>query len=221
MTTILIVEDEQRIAQLPREGAAGRGVSHPVRRRTAARALRSRSPGQARPGAARRRPARAGRLRGAARACARTDTTTPVIMLTARTSGADTVAGLTGGADDYVPKPFKFDELLARIRLRLRRAGAPGDACSRSTGSRSTCTARRATVGGRRIELSSREFALAEELLRHPDRGAQPRAPAREGVGPRLRPRLERGRRLCALSARRSSAPIASRRCAAQGYRLV
>ena len=47
----------------------------------------------------------------------------PVIMLTARTSVSDTVAGLDGGANDYMPKPFRFDELLARIRLRLRDAG--------------------------------------------------------------------------------------------------
>nr|MDQ2699422.1 response regulator [Actinomycetota bacterium] len=50
----------------------------------------------------------------------------PVIMLTARSSGADTVAGLEGGANDYMPKPFRFDELLARIRLRIsERPSAP------------------------------------------------------------------------------------------------
>src|SRR5690625_5497870 len=51
--------------------------------------------------------------------------TLPVIILTARTSVDDTVAGLAGGADDYMPKPFRFQELLARIRLRLR-AGETG-----------------------------------------------------------------------------------------------
>jgi DNA-binding response OmpR family regulator len=100
------------------------------------------------------------------RAFRETDATTPVIMLTARTSGADTVAGLTGGADDYVPKPFKFDELLARIRLRLRRAAA--SVLSYEDIALDLHT-RQMTVGSRRVELSAREFALAEQFLRHPD----------------------------------------------------
>jgi DNA-binding response OmpR family regulator len=102
------------------------------------------------------------------RAFRETDGSTPVIMLTARTSGTDTVAGLTGGADDYVPKPFKFDELLARIRLRLRRAGAQASVLSHEDISLDL-HARRVSVGARWIELSAREFALAEEFLRHPD----------------------------------------------------
>jgi DNA-binding response OmpR family regulator len=52
-----------------------------------------------------------------------TDVGLPVIMLTARSGLDDTVAGLEGGANDYIPKPFRFDELLARVRLRLREAG--------------------------------------------------------------------------------------------------
>lgn len=96
------------------------------------------------------------------------DSSTPVIMLTARTSGTDTVAGLTGGADDYVPKPFKFDELLARIRLRLRRAGAQASVLSHDDISLDL-HGRRVSVGSRWVELSAREFALAEEFLRHPD----------------------------------------------------
>jgi DNA-binding response OmpR family regulator len=102
------------------------------------------------------------------RAFRETDGSTPVIMLTARTSGTDTVAGLTGGADDYVPKPFKFDELLARIRLRLRRAGAHASVLSHDDISLDL-HAHRVSVGARWIELSAREFALAEEFLRHPD----------------------------------------------------
>ena len=97
------------------------------------------------------------------------DTTLPVIMLTARTSLGDTVAGLDSGANDYMPKPFKFDELLARIRVRLRDAGQTS-ASSLSVGTVSLdLHTRRATVGETQVDLSAREFALAEEFLRHPD----------------------------------------------------
>ena len=95
--------------------------------------------------------------------------TLPVIMLTARTSVEDTVAGLEGGANDYIPKPFRFDELLARVRLRLRDATAQVT----TTLSRGDLTldalTRRATVNGVVIDLSAREFSLAEEFLSHPD----------------------------------------------------
>ncbi len=97
------------------------------------------------------------------------NTSLPVIMLTARTSTADTVTGLDGGASDYMPKPFKFDELLARIRLRLRDVGQLA-ATSLSRGSIALdLLTRRATVDGRTVDLSAREFALAEEFLTHPD----------------------------------------------------
>ncbi|TBN57055.1 response regulator transcription factor [Glaciihabitans arcticus] len=97
------------------------------------------------------------------------DTTIPVIMLTARTSLGDTVAGLDGGANDYIPKPFKFDELLARVRVRLRDAGQ-GASTTLSHGRVSLdLHTRRATIGDRQVDLSAREFALAEEFLRHPE----------------------------------------------------
>ena len=93
----------------------------------------------------------------------------PVIVLTARDSRADTVAGLEGGANDYMAKPFGFDELLARIRLRLRDAShLAGDTLTHDGLSLDTRT-RRATVDGRQVDLSAREFGLAEEFLRHPD----------------------------------------------------
>ncbi len=92
----------------------------------------------------------------------------PVIMLTARTSVTDTVAGLEGGADDYIGKPFRFEELLARVRLRLRTA-APGEASVLTAGDMSLdLRTRRATVSGREVDLSAREFALAEMFFRHP-----------------------------------------------------
>jgi DNA-binding response OmpR family regulator len=89
----------------------------------------------------------------------------PVIMLTARTSVGDVVAGLDGGANDYISKPFRFDELLARIRLRLRDAGQSAPVGTLSLDLRT----RRASVEGNTVDLSAREFALAEEFLRHPD----------------------------------------------------
>jgi DNA-binding response OmpR family regulator len=95
--------------------------------------------------------------------------TLPVIMLTARTGVEDTVAGLEGGANDYIAKPFRFDELLARVRLRLRDATTQVT----TTLSRGDLTldalTRRATVGQVEVDLSAREFALAEEFLTHPD----------------------------------------------------
>jgi DNA-binding response OmpR family regulator len=97
------------------------------------------------------------------------NTTLPIIMLTARTLVTDTVAGLDGGANDYIPKPFKFDELLARIRLRLRDAGQLSETTLRRGGLELDLRTRRATVGDTTVELSAREFALAEEFLRHPD----------------------------------------------------
>jgi DNA-binding response OmpR family regulator len=99
----------------------------------------------------------------------------PVIALTARDSVSDTVRGLEGGADDYMPKPFRFDELLARVRLRLRdkadssSAGAVGDQrYLQHRGVRLDLHRREATRDGGTVELSAREFALAEMFLRHP-----------------------------------------------------
>lgn len=94
----------------------------------------------------------------------------PVVMLTARSSTRDTVTGLDAGANDYVPKPFTFEELLARVRSRLRES-VPQAGVSISHGDVVLdILARRATVGGREIDLSAREFSLAEQFLRNPGR---------------------------------------------------
>ena len=101
----------------------------------------------------------------------------PVIILTARDSVEETVAGLDGGADDYVTKPFRFEELLARIRLRLRDGGGAEPAVLRAGPVSLDLRSRRASVhdpaasngdGTRVVELTAREFALAEVFLRHP-----------------------------------------------------
>jgi DNA-binding response OmpR family regulator len=95
----------------------------------------------------------------------------PVIVLTARDSGTDTVRGLEGGADDYMPKPFRFAELLARIRLRLRtRSDSPADheTVLEHGAVLLDLHTRQVSVNGKVTDLSAREFALAEMFLRHP-----------------------------------------------------
>ena len=93
----------------------------------------------------------------------------PVIILTARNDTADTVAGLEGGADDYVRKPFAFDEVLARVRLRLRTESRPEPTVLRAGDLSLDLRTRRAQSGDVVVELTTREFALAEVFLRHPD----------------------------------------------------
>ncbi|MBK5223700.1 MAG: response regulator transcription factor [Acidimicrobiia bacterium] len=91
----------------------------------------------------------------------------PVIILTARAGVDDTVAGLEGGADDYVAKPFRFEELLARIRVRLRDAGSDEVTVLQSGDLSLDVRTRRALVDDRAVELTAREFALLETLMRH------------------------------------------------------
>jgi len=92
----------------------------------------------------------------------------PVIVLTARDSVHDTVAGLEGGADDYMPKPFRFEELLARVRLRLVTERGAESTVLTHDGLQLDLRTRRAHVDGRTVDLSAREFALIETFLRHP-----------------------------------------------------
>lgn len=95
---------------------------------------------------------------------------TPVIVLTARDSVSTTVSALEGGADDYMSKPFRFAELLARVKVRLRTGGVvatPGGDALVAGPLRLDLRTRRASVEGRDVELSSREFRLAEYLARN------------------------------------------------------
>jgi two-component system, OmpR family, copper resistance phosphate regulon response regulator CusR len=94
---------------------------------------------------------------------------TPVIILTARDTVGDTVAGLEGGADDYMTKPFRFEELLARVRLRLRAGeNTPEVSVLVTDGVSLDLRTRRAKVDGQTIDLTAREFVLLELFLRHP-----------------------------------------------------
>ncbi|MFD3315544.1 response regulator transcription factor [Streptomyces sp. NPDC058694] len=95
--------------------------------------------------------------------------TVPVIVLTARDSVRDAVAGLEGGADDWMTKPFRFEELLARVRLRLRTAaGVPEVTVLRGGDLTLDLRTRRARAGERVVDLTAREFVLLELFLRHP-----------------------------------------------------
>ena len=92
----------------------------------------------------------------------------PVIVLTARNGSDDIVAGLDGGADDYMSKPFRLAELLARVRLRLRGEPAREVFVLRAGDLSLDLRTRQAQVDGKLVDLSAREFALAEMLMRHP-----------------------------------------------------
>jgi DNA-binding response OmpR family regulator len=89
----------------------------------------------------------------------------PVVILSARD---ETVEGLNLGADDYMTKPFRFDELLARIRVRLRDEGTSAETLLRVGDVVLDLRTRRAAIEGRTIELSAREFTMLEVFLRHP-----------------------------------------------------
>jgi two-component system response regulator MprA len=99
----------------------------------------------------------------------RTASDVPIIMLTARDAVPDRVQGLEAGADDYLVKPFAFEELLARIKAQLRRVQG------RNTGNvlryaflQMDVAAHETTVNGRRIELTAKEYELLELFMRHP-----------------------------------------------------
>src|SRR5262249_1019124 len=95
---------------------------------------------------------------------------TPIIMLTALSTLEEKVRGLDSGADDYVTKPFTFEELLARIRSVLRRGEATEGKMLRCDDLELDLYTRRAKRGDEQWELSSREFALLEFLMRHQNR---------------------------------------------------
>jgi heavy metal response regulator len=94
----------------------------------------------------------------------------PVLMLTARDTIADKVAGLDQGADDYLTKPFAFEELLARLRALLRRGVSSPAPELTLADVRLDLVTHQVTRAGKRIDLTAKEFALLEFFLRQPGR---------------------------------------------------
>ncbi|MGL6339891.1 MAG: response regulator transcription factor, partial [Waterburya sp.] len=96
----------------------------------------------------------------------------PVIILTARDDVMDKVAGLKGGADDYMTKPFSFAELLARIEVRLKASNSSNQAQEKTQIQRGNMIldlrTRKVQVGDREVELPAREFTMVEVFFRHP-----------------------------------------------------
>ena len=91
----------------------------------------------------------------------------PVIILTARDDVSDKVSGLEGGADDYVTKPFRFEELLARVRARLRDERTVERTVLKAGSIVLDLRTRRAATDGRTVDLTAREFTMLEVLIRH------------------------------------------------------
>jgi two-component system, OmpR family, response regulator len=92
----------------------------------------------------------------------------PVLMLTARTGVEDRISGLDAGADDYLPKPFAFGELLARLRALARRGAPERPTVLEVAGLRLDPSTRQVWRGETEIELSGKEFALLETFMRRP-----------------------------------------------------
>jgi DNA-binding response OmpR family regulator len=163
---ILIVEDEQEISGYLRRGLVFEGYSVEIA-----------ADGAAALAAARERPPdlvildlmlpKIDGLEVARRLRSISDV--PIIMLTARDAVPDRVAGLEAGADDYLVKPFAFEELLARIRVQLRRRSREGQPTVLRYGPLTMDTAAHSTyIGDRRVELTAKEYELLELFLRHP-----------------------------------------------------
>ena len=91
----------------------------------------------------------------------------PVLILTARDSSADKIAGLDAGADDYLTKPFDLQELLARLRALVRRAAGEAAPTLEHAGVVLDPASRQVTFKGNKVALSAREYALLDDLLRH------------------------------------------------------
>ena len=131
-------------------------------------------------------------LRGMREAGART----PVVILTARDGVEDTVRGLEHGADDYITKPFRFAELLARIRARLRDSGTVEPTVLEAAGAALDLRTRRVTVNGAQRGPHHARVRPRRGAVPAPRAGPVARAAAVDGLGVRPRPWIQRGRRV-------------------------
>ncbi len=167
MSRILVVEDEKEIAGYLRRGLAFEGFGVEVA-----------SDGPGGLAAARERPPDLVILdvmlpgMDGIEVCRRlrAGSDVPIIMLTARETVPDRVAGLESGADDYLIKPFAFEELLARIRALLRRnvARAEGPVVLHVSGLEMNTASREVTINTRPVQLTAKEYELLELFMRHP-----------------------------------------------------
>jgi two-component system copper resistance phosphate regulon response regulator CusR/two-component system response regulator QseB len=94
----------------------------------------------------------------------------PVLVLSARDAVEDRISGLDVGADDYLPKPFSLEELLARLRSLLRRQSAVKETVLQHQGIKLDLLSRTVQLNGQAVDLTSREFALLEIFLQNPGR---------------------------------------------------
>src|SRR6059058_1118051 len=147
----------------------------------------------------------------------------PVLMLTARDAIADKVAGLDAGADDYLTKPFSFDEFLARVRALLRRADGRREPVLKLADLTLDPATREVARRGRRIELTAREHALLEYFLRNPGRVLTRPLLAEHVWGLDFDPEQHRGRlrRLPAPQDRRARRGAAATHRARRGLRAA
>ncbi len=162
---ILVIEDEQKIADFLRRGLTYEGfqVSVALDGETGLKAARDNPPDLVvldvmLPGLDGMEVCRRLRAGGSV----------PILMLTAKDSVADRVRGLDSGADDYVVKPFAFEELIARVRALLRRSRPSEEMTLHFADLTLNVATREVTRGGRRIELTTKEFDLLHFFMRHP-----------------------------------------------------
>ena len=152
------------------------------------------------------------------------DAHTPILMLTALDAVGDRVAGLDAGADDYLTKPFAFDELLARVRALLRRRPLLQRRTIVAGDLRIDTVTRRVTRGGRSIDLDGEGVLAARIPCEPPGRGRHPRRHCRARVGRALRPVLQPDRGLRAApppQAQRSERRRADSHQARPGLRVL